>query len=246
MEEILGAIRRRWILGALGLVVSIAAMVGAMSTVGPTYAYGGTILLLPPAISTHLPPGTVDYTRGNPLFYLGALSQSRDILISQLDSKQVQQEMGHRFPGVAYSASSDILNSGPVVVLTTSGSSSQLAKSAIDYLAQATPRTLATLQERLGINTDARIRSEALTTDDTPTVSHKAALRRAIFAGGAVAALCLLSIMLLDNLLLRRRSERKGRSRAHSHLIRAVEDATTAAEPGDVPDAPAARSATGR
>ena len=118
MSDITSAVRRRWVLAVVCLALILLATVAAVQRSGPTYQSHATVLLVPPHIPRSQPTSGPDYTQGNPLFYLGALEQTRDVLIGSLTSRRTQAEVVRRFPGSSYDVAPDLLNSAAVVELT--------------------------------------------------------------------------------------------------------------------------------
>lgn len=208
MIELLSALRRRWPLTVVAAILVIAGAFGAWSRSSPTYSYSSTVLLLPPPITSHVPSGTVDYTGGNPLFYVGTLNQTRDILVGQLTSKDLQHKMDRSNPGVSFTAASDILNSSPVVVLTTKGYTDASARAAIQTLTGSVATVLSDLQAKLGVKDSAMITSQTLEIDQTSTMSNKPRIRSTILALGGLGLMCLVAIGLIDKALVSRRSRR--------------------------------------
>lgn len=212
MSGIGGLLRRRWKLSVLTFVLCVLAAAGAGLSASPTYSFSSTVLLLPPKINVKAEPGTVDYTRGNPLFYLGALNQTRDILIGSLSSQAQQADLAQRYPGVVVAAAPDVLGSGPVIVVEASGTSAEQVAAAAKYRVRSLPALLSGMQRGLGIAPDAMVTSNLITEDREPTVSHKSQIRMGIGAGGAIAALGLVLIAVIDTLARgRRTSSERGR-----------------------------------
>lgn len=207
MGSILAALRRRKVLTVLGLLLTFAAAYLGASRTGSSYSYTSSSLLLPPAISAHVPLGTVDYTRGNPLFFLSNLNQSRDILIGALTAENRVAAVTRRFPGVQYTVEPDVLGSSPVVVITTTGTSESATLRATHYLNDQLPAVLTQLQVGLGIQRDALITVHSLTQDQAPSVSHKGQVRQGITAAGGMGLLTMFGIALIDGMAMSRRKE---------------------------------------
>lgn len=241
MIELLAILRRRWPLTVIAMLLVAAATVGAWTKSSPTYTYTSTILLLPPDTTTSKPadPGTVDFTKGNPLFYVAALNQTRDILIGQLTSKDTRESAAEKYPGVSYTAAGDVLGSSPVVVIATTGVSDATTRAAIHGISDSASAVLTSLQQRLGIKSDAMIRSQGLSTDQRPTVSNKSRIRRSVMVVGGVGGLAVTAIALLD-VLLRGRRKRRNRS-ATAAEVAATRPADDAAQGDEAAQRPAAR-----
>ncbi|WP_141014141.1 Wzz/FepE/Etk N-terminal domain-containing protein [Nocardioides sambongensis] len=216
--------RRRWFaLAAIVLTVAGAVALGLRAS--PSYSYSSTVLLLPPELSRVQEPDTVDYTKGNPLFYLGSLTQSRDILINGLSARDIQSDLAKAYPTTAFAIEPDILSSTPVVVITATSSSDAEASAAAAQLTAMVPTELAQLQAGLGVEEDAQITSHDVLEDTTPEVSHKGQIRQALVGGAGLALLLMLAIGAIDG-LLRARAARRSNADAP-----ATEDEAVVAEP---------------
>ncbi len=211
MGDITGTLLRRWPLSLLGLVAAAAAAVGMFLSTGPTYSYTSTVVLLPPKVDTAPKPGVVDYTKGNPLLFLSTLTQARDILIASLNTRDSEARLTEMLPDATSEVSKDILDSGPVVVITGESPSDDEARRVVQVITAGIPGTLEDLQSGLGVDDSSAITSHVLTHDTVPTVSHKSQLRGAILAGGAVGLLSALGVLLLDLALTALRSRRDRR-----------------------------------
>ncbi len=217
MSDITGALKRRWVLALVCLGLMVTATGFVMRQSGPTYSYTATGLLLPPSVSRVKPATGPDYTRGNPLFFLDSLNQSRDILIGSLTSSGTQIELRKAFPDVDYKVTPDLLGSGPLVVLTTKSSSDAAAKAAIDALVALAPQRLGEVQSQLGVAQNAQITLHVLSKDSTPAVSHKAEIRKGIEVAAALGLLSVFLIGGVDSILVAR--ERRRRDSAASQEV---------------------------
>lgn len=198
------ALVRRWYLTVVAIVLCIAAGLGALHSVRPSYTAVGTTLLLPPAAqATALNPKAPD----NPLLYLGDLTQTRDVLMRRLRSGEVANVVAKE-PDVTYDVSPDLGSSGPVVVVSVSAPSPRAATSTISAIQKLVPSLLKRLQTELGIQSKDQIESFVLTRATSATVAHKAQIQAAIMAVGAVGGLGFLVIGLVDGLVLSRRRRR--------------------------------------
>lgn len=201
MGSLMAALWRRKLLTLLAALLAVGVGYGVAMQGGPTYSYSATTLLLPPGPARAVAPNAVDYTAGNPLFYLGNLGQARDILIGAMTSKDVEEEISDKYPGMTYSVGADVLNSAPVVILNATGPDEEASKALVADLVQQLPSVLASVQEGVGVDAAAQITSYPLTADADPEISHKAQLRSAIVAVGAAAVALAFLIGAIDGLV---------------------------------------------
>src|SRR3954469_22555225 len=139
MGDIVGALRRRWILGVICFILVAAAVVLNLQRSLPSYSYSSTSLLLPPKVSRVIDPSSPDFTHGNPLFFLSSLDQTRDILIGSMNSKDTREQFAKKFPGASYTVTPDVLGSGPVLVVTTKATTDAQSSAAIAGLTTTVP-----------------------------------------------------------------------------------------------------------
>lgn len=205
LRTIVDVLRRRWLAATVGLLLVAAAVGLAVRATPPTYSYSSSVLLLPPEVSRAIGSDRLDFTQGNPLFYLGSLGQAKDILIASLSSRQTSDAVLAEFPKVTYEAASDVFNTGPIIVITTDSSSEAEAEAALSLLTNQVDQNLVGLQEDLDIKPQALISSHVLTRDSTPEVSYTGSIRAGVVVGGGLMLVLLFLLSLLDSLLLRRK-----------------------------------------
>ena len=210
LRTIVDVLRRRWLPATVALLLVAASAGLAVRATPPTYSYSSSVLLLPPEVSRGVSSGQLDFTQGNPLFYLGSLGQAKDILIASLSSKQTSDAVLAEFPTVTYEAASDVLNTGPIVVITTDSSSEAEAEAALSLLTDRVDQNLASLQKALDIKPQALISSHVLTRDSTPEVSYTGSIRAGVVVGGGLMLVLFFLLSLLDSLLLRRKQGVEG------------------------------------
>lgn len=194
----IGVLWRRRVLTLLALVLAVGSGVAYAVHTGPSYSYSSTVLLLPPDTARKQAEGHVDYTAGNPLFYLGSLEQARDILVSSMSSNDTQEVLLRQFPGATFTVSGDALSSSPVVVVSTTSKDRTAAGGLVRAVTARVPGVLAGIQTQLRIDAGSRITSDVLVTDTRPAVSHKGQIRRAIMATGGLGLVLLFLIGALD------------------------------------------------
>ena len=212
MEDTSSVLRRRWVAAVVALLAVVAAAGVVVQRTPAVWSYSSTVLLLPPEVSRVANEDGPDYTRGNPLFYLGSVTETRDILVGVMMAKDAAEEVAEEFPGITYSATPDVLGSAPVVVLTVQGSDRVVAGEAVTAITDSVPRHLNEIQGGLEIKKGARITAYTLTRQASPTASHKDRIRAGVMVGGALGLLALFAIGAGDALLQSRRRTRPGTS----------------------------------
>lgn len=220
VQDFLLAIRRRWYLALLALVLTVAATAATLVLVGPTYEAKGTTLLIPPGATLQQQRPGEAVSTGNPYLELSGLGQARDIVIRSMTSQAtfielcgasgdapyeaMRQSLCQSRPDVTYTVTPDYENSAPVILVTVEASSRDEAVTALGAVMDRIPVSLRTLQGTLNLRARADITSTPVTADVVPVVVRKDQIRAGTLVGGGTLALALLAIGLLDSLLLSR------------------------------------------
>lgn len=192
---------RRWYLTIAGLLVTGLLCAFAYVTTSPTLQRSASELLTPATVS--IPEG------GNPFLYLGGLGQAADVLVRALDSDEVLAPILADHPGTTADVSRDTTTSGPILVLTVTGTKETDVIEVFAAIQAAVPATLRQLQDSAGVPSGARISVLSLTADGKSTVIQKARVETIGFIAAAGIAATLLIVGLVDGLLLARRSSIK-------------------------------------
>ena len=200
-KDFVGAMRRRWYAVLLAALAVFACSVLVLGRVGPTYEAEASVVLMPPLGNKVISEN--EYSRGNPLFYLGGLSQSRDILIDRLSDGEaaalVEEAAG---PDADFSLDGDPSSGAPILVITGEAPTPEGALAAALAVRDAVPAELNDLQSSLDIPLEARVLSLDLTIDEKATTIRKAQIRTALLVVGGLTAISLLLIALLDGFVM--------------------------------------------
>jgi hypothetical protein len=200
-SDVLGALRRRWYLLALGILGTLGLMFGVLSFVPVTYQAKAMIVLLPPR--------NLDSTGGNPYLALGGLDSVAGVLSRSMTTETVAQEVQTVAPGAEFTAEPDATTSGPVLLVTAEAESPEAALAATEKLVEIAPRQMETLQRSSGVGASSFITTSLVTQDATATPQHKAQIRALIAIGIGSIAATVLGVAMIDGLLLRRRERRR-------------------------------------
>lgn len=193
---------RRWYLTVLSLLISACLGLGAFAKVAPTHSAEAVIVLLPPA--ARVQRAQVSTGTANPLLNLGGLNESRDLLMRSMGAQDVVDEMAAQAPGTAMKVGPDYSSSAPLLSLNAEARDPQQAIIGLEVLRQRTEQTLASLQARVGVKSDALITSLVLTRDGQPTVDRKKQVQLTITVFAGSLAMLLLLLALTDGFLLSR------------------------------------------
>lgn len=197
LAEILSGLLRRWYITFPGIVLAIAAAVGAWTVVPVEYERTATQFLLPGEAS--MPENS------NPFLYLGGLSYATDVVVRALGSENVMNEIAEKYPGVEVEVARDATTSGPVVLTTVTASDDQLAGQVLDEIVGKTEGVLADLQDIEAIAADNRISVVNLTVDDLGQLQQRNRLVATVGVGVGIAVLFVVTAGLVDGLARQRR-----------------------------------------
>lgn len=218
-KELWSALRHRWYLVLVVLILAIGGGFGVAKIVGPTYETQGAVLILPPGSSGNGSSQSV----GNPFLSLSGVSQVRDVVIRTMMSKTFHQElcattgdasfeematqMCQLSPaGITFEATPDFTSGAPLILVTVDSTSPTTGAVALKAIVDRVPGILSELQADLGLRPKALVTSTPVVMDFQPDVIHKKQIRAALLAGAVVLGLGLLLIGLIDSSVQRRQS----------------------------------------
>lgn len=196
---------RWWYLTLATVLLAIAAGVGAFMATGPTYEADSTVVLLPPkAVMIEAQADKTNYAPNNPLLYLDQLTDARDVLVRNLASNDVQDQLKKQAPGATVTVTTDATSNSPLMIMKSTANSEDAALKGIKSIDAMVPSSLKTYQDKMSIGSTQRITSMNVTEDTKATASHKTAIEMAVVGTVGVLVLGLALIALLDQLRNRR------------------------------------------
>ena len=206
LKNLLHSMRRRWYIMLGGILIAGALCGLAYSNISPTYQRSASVLLIPG--STSIPAG------GNPYLYLGGLAQASDVLVRALSADEVLTPILGPEPAVEVTIARDTTTSGPIVVISVSGTDDAQVAAVFTEVLGVVPTTFDNLQASAGVADDAKVTTLPLTVDTTSTLSQKSRLQAIGVVGVGTLAATLLLTGFIDGLLLAPRRPRGRRSTA--------------------------------
>jgi hypothetical protein len=204
---------RRWYATLVGLLVTVAVGIAAVSLVPATYEAKASTLLLPPKTAG-----------SNPYLELGGLEGVADVLTRAVTDTTTQDSLTSRGLTGTYKVVRDQTASGPVVLVTADAKTPSGAIATMRVVDHLLGPNLQKLQTDVAVPTKALMTTRLITADDTASTVRKTQTRALI---GAVAVGLLLTVLLAagaENLASRRARKRASRA----------QDATVAVEPAAV------------
>lgn len=214
LADVLGALRRRWYVLVVGILVAGAAAYGVWSYVPPEYERTATQLLLPGEAT--IPEDA------NPYLFVGGLYQVADILVRAIGPDDLAA-VTDAYPGTEVTVSRDTA-AGSVMIVSVTAPSDTAAQRVLGDMLELTGSKLVALQDEQQIPADERIDMVPLTQATDSVVIQKDRMTfTAVTAIGLVALTGVLAV-LLDTLLRLRRRARSG-ARSEAEDLAAAEDA---------------------
>lgn len=196
-SEILGALRRRWYVALVGVLLTAVLGVGAAALAPPVYTSRGLVMLFP--------SDTAVGANGNPFLEMSGLELPAQVLVSYYSSDPEQKRIMSVAPDAEVTVSMEDSTRGPVVAIDVTARSARSAISTLNYVAGSIPGTLDELQSEVGAKKKVRLQARPLTLDHEATADDSRSMRMTIVAavvglGASAAAAC-----AIDGIALRRR-----------------------------------------
>jgi len=195
-SALLGALRRRWLLVLIGLLMSAGLAATAYLVSKPTYEITATVLLLPP--SSSVPPDS------NPYLMLGGLRQAVDLVGVALSDENTAHDLQAISRDVQFTAQADPRSSAPILVIDVKDSTAAGAVQIRDLLVQRVPARLDAMQRALSVAPGNRVTATVVTSDNQALEVGRQRLRLAVVALAAGLASTLALTALWDSHRLRR------------------------------------------
>ncbi len=145
VTEFFAALRRRWLIVLLGFLVTTGLTGAAYELSKPTYEITGSVLLLPPRVSTG---SQVD----NPYLQLGGLRQAVDLLGVALSDQTTQLQLQAMSKDVEFTVQVNPAIASPLLVIDVKDSSPGSATRIRDVLMARVPVQLQEMQTALGVS----------------------------------------------------------------------------------------------
>jgi hypothetical protein len=189
---------RRWYITLLGLLITVGLVAGAIIKVPPTYSARATVLLIPPQTGKEV----------NPYLSLGGLQEVSDVLATAMSDDATSQEVIAQGGSPTWAVGRDTSTSGPIVLVTSTGSTAGSALLTVKILVDKLNPVLQQLQTQQNVPQDSFIRTITVRQDRTAELDRKGQLRSTIAAAALGLLLTVLLAAITDNRLNKRR-ERK-------------------------------------
>jgi capsular polysaccharide biosynthesis protein len=221
---------RRWLLVLIGFLMTVGLSGAAYELFKPTYEITGTVLLLPPPLTS------ASSGSANPYLRLGGLQQAVDLVGVALSDQATQLELKSISKDVQFTVQADFRTSSPLLAIDVKDSTPETALRIRDLLVARVPTRLGDMQAALGVSTKDRVTTTVVTLDTEAVEVGKNRLRAAVVAAAVGLGLTLVTATLWDKRRLRHPRRRLPRSRnsGRDRGTKALPEA--APEPVEVPE----------
>lgn len=193
------SLRRNWLVGVFGLLVTIGLVIAAIGLVPANYVTTSQIVLIPPLSQPNANYNGVV----NPYMGLAGLQSMAAVVSSaMMDDKTAKalQEAGVS----QYSVEYDSLSAGPILIVQAIEPSPAQSSNAITALDKQVPLNVARLQGEASISPKSFITARVIAGPSTPARSGKTQLRAAALAFVVGLVLTLLALSVIDGWRFRR------------------------------------------
>lgn len=201
--DLAGAIRRRWYVLLLGLLITPVLCFGAFHAVGAKYEAKAMLLLLP--------PGATVPKAGNPYLNLGSMQPVVGVLSDSMLSQQTAQAVRDVSPTASYTVTPDPTTSGAVLIIDVKDTTAPGAAKVMKLLATMAPQQLRQLQADANTPSHGQITTDLVAQDTKPVASHKSQQRAGLLVGAMGVALTVLGAAFVDGFAVRREQRRAAR-----------------------------------
>lgn len=200
VRETLSSLLRRWYILVVGLLLTAAMCWAVQGRIPVTYEAKGSQLLMPPSATVG--------AEGNPYLYLGGLSQALDVLIRHVNAAEATKPVLRAFPGTVYSVEADPSTSGPILVISASGTTADGTLGVLNAALDKVPAALKDMQDELAIADNLRINVRTVVVDGQATKNNQSQMRLMLLAAGAGTVGTVLLTAMMDNFLSGRKRPR--------------------------------------
>ena len=199
--DVLRALRRRWYVLIVGLLLTGGLAYGAYKTTPPEYTARGLVMLLPAKASIG--------AGGNPFLSLSGLEQPASIVVAYFASTAERDEIADRAPNAEFEVVIDSSTRGPVIAVTVTDNSPAKTLSTLNYITDQIPVQLQRLQQEVSAPPETMVTSAPLVIDESAEANRAGTIRMVIAATMLGLVATCVAAFTLDGMLLSRRARRR-------------------------------------
>jgi hypothetical protein len=198
LADVLGALRRQWILTLVLVILTAGLGVGAARIVAQRYTATAHVLFLPPAVNVAADE--------NPYMKLGGLYQAVEMVGVALSDQSTTDELKALSPKADVVVRQDPQSSAPLLLVTVVDSDEARTLRILDVVLAKVPTRLDQLQADIYVRAANRVTSIVLTKDTEAKPTGLDQLRAIIFAIAAGLLVSTILVAFVDGAASRRRA----------------------------------------
>lgn len=203
LVDVLGALRRQWILTLVCLILTAGLGLGAARLVAQLYTATARVVFLPPAVTVA--------ADANPYMQLGGLYPAVEMVGVALSDQGTMEEIKAMSSKAEVLVRQDPQSSAPMLLVTVVDSDEARTLRILDVMLAKVPSRLDQLQASIDIRAANRVTSMVLTKDTEAKPTGLDQLRAIIVAIAAGLLFTTVFVAFLDGVILRRRARGVGR-----------------------------------
>ncbi|MGJ0391048.1 hypothetical protein [Microbacterium sp. CGR1] len=204
IQEIFGALGRRWYVVVVGVLVTLGAGWQLYQTTPPEYTARSLVLLLPPQGDVTAP----EAVGVNPFLELAGLDLTARVVIATYTSTAFEEELAEVSPDAEVEVNIDDSTRGGVIAVVAKDRGEAQTLRTLEYVTASVSERLASLQKEVGVADIDAVRSMQLATDTEATRDFQSLIRLLVIVVGAGFGVTFVLALVLDVVLVRR--QRRG------------------------------------
>jgi hypothetical protein len=212
---------RRWPIGFVGIVATVALCLAAFSFVPPTFTATADVLLVPPPTS----PTATATGNANPYITLGGMQPLADVVARAVTSSATLAQLRRQGLTGSYTVIRDANTDGPILTVTTKDKNAVATLADLSLVLATAQPQLDRLQSQQLVSRKDRVTATVVARDSAANASRKSQIRALVVAVVAGVVGTALVVSAADTLLIRlgnRRKIRRERSRTTGPATRSA------------------------
>lgn len=200
----MSALRRRWKIVISGLLITAVAGLLALRILPPTYQATGSVVFIPPSVTTD-PSSRTGVQGTNPFLDFGSpLAATAEVVSASVNSDASAKSLKARGASGTYQVALDPNSDAPLVSVEATARNAKSAIQTRDLVVAAVQRKLLEIQRSAGSPANQFVRAQTVTMSDTAPRVHGSLIR-------ALAVIVIVGVVLSCGAALVVEGLRRGR-----------------------------------
>lgn len=204
IQEIFGALGRRWYVVVFGVLVTLGAGWQIYQTTPPEYTARSLVLFLPPEGDVTAP----EAVGSNPFLELAGLDLTARVVIATYSSTAFEEELEKVSPYAEVEVNIDDSTRGGIVAVTAKDRGEEQTLRTLEYVTESVSARLVSLQKEVGVSDIDAVRSMPLASDTEAKRDFQSLIRLLVIAIAGSLGVTVVVALVLDVILVRR--QRRG------------------------------------